>query len=324
MKKLFFLAALLVSAVACDIEYVSYPEPAEYDKVSMEPNTTIAELKSLYTKPGAPVYVREDLVIGGRVISSDASGNIYRSLYIEDETGAIEIKIGKSSTCLDYQMGQWIYVRCKGLTLGAYGGMVQLGYECESGDYETSYLDVKYLIDAHIFRGRIDSDLQPTVISAADIKNQRYWGCYVTVNNLVYSNKIFCILYDDSKPTSSAIYLSDKTYGVNTWAMSENGFKTFMTPNGKAEPQSAFEGAVSADVWQSYYNAASAYNVSQYFTVDKQDLQVRTSGYAKFADSVIDKRILNGSKVSMTGILTYYNGNYQFVLNDLEGVVISE
>ena len=73
-------------------------------------------------------------MIAGQVISSDRSGNIYRELYIQDETGAIDVKIGKSSLYSDYHLGQWVYVDCNGLMIGSYSGMPQLGVEDETGE----------------------------------------------------------------------------------------------------------------------------------------------------------------------------------------------
>ena len=69
------------------------------------------------------------------------------------------------------------------------------------------------------------------------------------------------------------------------------------------------------------------YSVSQYFTLGNADLQVRTSGYAKFADyKLVSSGITaeNAGKISLTGIMTVYNENYQFVLVDLDGVKIEE
>ena len=43
---------------------------------------------------------------------------------------------------------------------------------------------------------------------------------------------------------------------------------------------------------------------------------MRTSGYAKFADKVIDEDILGGAPVSITGIITLYSGAAQFTLVD--------
>ena len=53
----------------------------------------------------------------------------------------------------------------------------------------------------------------------------------------------------------------------------------------------------------------------------------RTSGYAKFADyRLVSSGITaeNAGKISLTGIMTVYNENYQFVLVDLDGVKIEE
>ena len=47
------------------------------------------------------------------------------------------------------------------------------------------------------------------------------------------------------------------------------------------------------------------------------DIQIRTSGYAKFADEKIDSDILNGTAtIDVTGILTIYSGSAQFTLVD--------
>ena len=53
------------------------------------------------------------------------------------------------------------------------------------------------------------------------------------------------------------------------------------------------------------------------------DVQVRTSGYAKFADTQIDQKILDGATVNMKGIITVYKNAVQFTLIDLNGVEIT-
>ena len=56
---------------------------------------------------------------------------------------------------------------------------------------------------------------------------------------------------------------------------------------------------------------ATANYVSHYFLMQgKQDIQVRTSGYAKFADEQVPASILDGSAtVSITGIMSVYTGS---------------
>lgn len=179
-----------------------YGKADVYKPVTLTPNKTILELKSLYKN--APVKIEDGIIIGGQVISEDRSGNIYKSIYIQDATGAIEVKIGKNSLYNDYKLGQWVYVKCSGLTLGAYNGMIQLGYEDASGEYETSYLDVQYIIDTHIFRGELDTPLAPKKVAESDLLKEENLGCYVEIDGLKYGSvknpkgEIFCLIYIDS------------------------------------------------------------------------------------------------------------------------------
>ena len=73
----------------------NYGEADIYEPVTMTPNTTILELKKMYTE-GTPLTIEKDIIIGGQVISEDKSGNIYKSLYIQDATAGIELKLGKN------------------------------------------------------------------------------------------------------------------------------------------------------------------------------------------------------------------------------------
>ena len=70
-----------------------------------------------------------------------------------------------------------------------------------------------------------------------------------------------------------------------------------------------------------YHIGSMAYSISQYFKMGKTAVQVRSSGYARFADVEIPSDVLNGSAtVTFTGILTDYKGEAQFTLIDLSGV----
>ena len=77
--------------------------------------------------------------------------------------------------------------------------------------------------------------------------------------------------------------------------------------------------------WVRYCLATNAngYSVSQYFKMGNTEIQLRTSGFAKFADQKIPQEVLNGSKsVSITGVLTMYQGGIQLVINDLSDIVV--
>ena len=73
----------------------------------------------------------------GKVISSDQAGNVYKSLYIYDETSqsGIELKL-MVSNYVYYHMGQTIYVKTKGMALGNYRYMISLGMPPTEADIE--------------------------------------------------------------------------------------------------------------------------------------------------------------------------------------------
>ncbi len=330
MRKIFLaLTAAILAFTSCEewdqVFTTDYGEADVYKPVTMTPNTTIAELKALYKT--SPVKIDKNLIIGGQVVSEDRTGNIYKSLYIQDATGGIELKIGKSGLYNDYKLGQWIYVKCSGLTLGAYNGMLQLGYKDPTGEYETSYLDVQYIIDTHVFRGEVATPLEAKKVSANDLLKEENIGCYVELDGLTYGNEIFLLVYvdqnGDKKSNDNRIFFSDETWGVTTWAMSKNGFLGYLN-SGVFDAGATNTGRKVTELKETLRKNATAYAVSQYFKMGNKDVQIRTSGYSRFADSQIDPEILNGKKINVKGILTKYNDAAQFTLIDLGGVEIAE
>lgn len=309
--KLVVLAATMMLAACSEFGPVftcEYDKPDKQYGFNINPTHTIAQLKAMYV--GSPLKITDDIVICGQITTSDEAGNFYRSFFIQDATGGIEVKVGKTTMYNDYKPGQWVAIKCRDLCLGSYGGMVQLGAPDQSGSYETAYMDASWYIDLHVIRGSHSSLPAAKVIDAAGLKDKSNYGRLVTVNGLKYGNEIFVIIYDRN---GNSTYLSGANkYGLDTWAMTANGFAKYM--------ENGFNNAVSEENRSKFDN--SAYTVSQYFDKDGVDLQVRTSGYSSFADTKIDERILGGAKVSMTGILAIYNNNIQFTLIDMDGVAI--
>lgn len=88
-------------------------------------NTTIAALKAMCTSN--LVQITNNVVIKGVINGNDAAGNIYKQLYIEDETGGIMFGVDVSGLSSSYPVGTNVAIRCKNLYVGKYGGIVQLG-----------------------------------------------------------------------------------------------------------------------------------------------------------------------------------------------------
>ena len=265
MKKSLIITAALLVLSSCGLKEefqpvftgkYPAPEPERYwSDEDFGRITSIADLVSGYTI-GQP-KVLTNTVIKGVVTTTDRPGNFYKSFYIQDETGGIEIKVGKNGLYNDYLLGQTVYVDCEDLTLGMYGyksgnyggmGMAQLGFSDPSGSYETSYMEIPLLIDAHVLRGN-PSELHPVtpavITSASQLPNpktatqatSKLIGSMVTLKGLTYGNEVFCLLYLDSnqdkKSYTNRVFLSssnssDPTCGITTWAMSKEKMTEYL------------------------------------------------------------------------------------------------
>lgn len=311
-----------------------YPDPQEqkiYTDDDFGKIMTIAEVKDMYAANGSKPYkVRKNCVIKGQVTTSDQVGNLYKSLYIQDETAGIEIKIGKNGLYNEYKLGQWLYVDCTDLTVGDYNGMINIGYEDPTGQYETAYLEHAYIIDAHVFKGAYDKPVEPVTIQEADLHKKENLGRYVTIEGLKYDNHIFILAYVDPNGdrkdySNNGIFIDEDgpdNYGVTTWACSEQKWKEYLY-GGNFDAVEAPGGTVGdyRNEDGTYDIGTMAYSVSQYFKMGGTSVQVRSSGYARFSDTEIPAEVIDGSEtVSFTGILTEYKGAAQFTLIDLNGV----
>lgn len=333
---LFALALLLF--VSCEefgpVFTGKYPDPAPYEPVTLEANCSIKELKAKYVHSTGPIEIEDDLIIKGQLISNDQPGNIYRTMYIQDETGAIEVKIGKTGLYNDYKPGQWIYVKCKGLTLGGYRGMTSIGWKSNEDKYENSYIDTQIQIDAHIFRGGMGEPVAPVEMTEADLGNPDFYGKYVTMKGLIYDNETFTLVYLDPDGnredyTGNCIFLDEEggTWGITTWAMSDTKFTEYLD-NGNFDAGTVAgttvgnirNGLLLDDDGNPRYVKSQACSVSQYFGFGDSRVQIRTSGYAKFSDTEIPQEILDGTPINIKGIYTVYTNrdwteyDYQFTL----------
>ena len=363
MKKTILIAAFAALFCACEefqpVFTSDYGKPEVVETVDMEATMTILQLKNKYKVVPVSFDNDDENIISGIVTSSDSTGNFYKSIYIQDETSGIEIKLGKNNLYNEYKLGQRVYVKIKDLTIGAYYGQIQLGYKDESGSYETAYLEVQNLIDRHVFRGAIEAKVKPEVLTALPAAgNKAYQGKLVTLKGLVYANEVFALIYPDpNRPHTkenpeNRVFLSDGVWNIKTWSLSEQACKKHLEAGDwdAAEVGSGatrfglITSAVKSDgMFSDYvkeykdkgetltyktmlYNNAAAQSITQYFNISGGSLGLRSSGYAKFNDVEIPADVLSGTPVDMTGVLTWYESSspcWQLTIASLDNVVYS-
>lgn len=249
MKKLMFLTAIVaVVFTSCVNEDFDVPEVV-IPTVDFTSNTTIAALKASY--PGSLDSIAEDTIIQGIVVANDESGNFYKTIVIQDATGGIELKIDRYDMYTQFKVGQRVFVKCRGLFLGDYGGLVQLGYIYAGAIGRIP--DV--MVDDHIFRDSLPG-AAPTPVK-------------LTIPTLTTNYLDMLIQIDSVHFVNPGLAFSETTGTTNRTIADENG----------------------------------------------NQLLLRTSNYASFAAD-----LLPDGMGSIRGILSVYNGEYQFYIRDLNDI----
>ena len=147
--------------------------------VATEANTTIADLKAEYWDDATNYYKTVgttadggDVVIKGRVISSDKTGNIFKTLYIADETGALSVSIDSYDLYQTYPLGQEIVINMTGAGIGKYAGLQQMGAESEyNGTPETGRMSLSAFKSRTTVVGTADESKVVAVTTTIDVIN---------------------------------------------------------------------------------------------------------------------------------------------------------
>ena len=263
---------------------------------------------------GKALEIKDDYVISGKVISSDQAGNVYKSVYIYDDTSksAIELKLMVSNYVF-YQPGQTIFVKAKGLAIGSYRYMLSLGGMPTAADIAKGYanrnLEDRLQIDAHIFPGAqgklVKGDTLVVTPASYNSLTDDDLGRLVRFEGLTYKEGVFDsdkypqyleTLYPNGSTT--AVY-TNKYYSDEglppTYAYSYNNQRYY------------------GSSWFSYGGTSTT----------QGNYIVRVSGYANFA---LQKLPANGAKGDITAIYTKYSSKsggfvkYQLLVNSFNDI----
>jgi len=208
---------------------------------TLEANTTILDFKKTFWQENdnycVEIPAREDgshYIVKGRVISSDREGNVFKCLYIQDETAALPISINQYSLYVNNRIGQEIVIDLTGLHCGRYSGLFQIGalqYDEKTGDPGTTFLDPEIFMLHRQYNGNPDPAEVDTIpvedISAMTSDLMKWQGQLVIFKNATFTNgnnadnNQLCDVYHSSgfnqELTGSFGTLNVRTSGYSTF-----------------------------------------------------------------------------------------------------------
>ena len=289
MKKSVYIGLILGIAgatglVSCqadmDTPELEVPEP------TIKANTTILELKEHFENKTEKVGTKDNgdhYIIHGRVVSSDATGNIYKSLVIQDETAALAFSINQGSLYNEYRLGQEMVVDLTGLYIGYYRGLQQVGAPGEpyNGQPQLGFMSFDYWKNNSQYDGLPNPDFE-TVSFSADGTG------YPT-------DRYYCIAFDNFD-------------GIN------NGTLPQMQSQLVEFRNVSFVIEEGSETYAPYQESANRTLRDS----NGKTLIVRNSGYSNFYNQKLPE-----GRGNVRGILSYYGSDWQLVLRGPEDVMIT-
>ena len=184
--------------------------------------------------------ITTDAVIEGYVSSTDQSGNIYKTIYIQDDptnpTQGFVLSVDALSTSASYAQGAKVYIKLKGLAIGTYGGVKQLGFM----DNGTFGRIPEKIVPASILKScTAKVTITPKVMTLADMKtaNDQYIGCLVKVQNAEFDAKVLCSNFAPDGYTVDR-QINDPTTSATTRVVRNSNYASFANqklPSGKGD-----------------------------------------------------------------------------------------
>lgn len=178
----FLITGSIVIAVSCKDDPLDEP-PVVVPRVNFKANTTLIELKRKFALTNLQ-QITDDIIIKGIVNSSDETGNIYKAIYIQDDSSGLEIDIDKKEIFKKYKPGQMIYIKCKGLYVGKYGDVLKLGYIFNGGIGRIPNVDDT--LNKYIFKDSLPGKIPEPKLLKLDELNNQYIGMLVRFDSICF------------------------------------------------------------------------------------------------------------------------------------------
>lgn len=127
------------------------------------------------------VTITAPVVVTGRITSSDQQENIYGSIVVEDDTGAVEVRVGLTPLYATYPEGLKVSLHLEGCRAGYYRGVLQVGEQDLDGS--VAKISSREGLDRVVRRGTDISKRDAERVEIADLTPEMC-GRLVRIENL--------------------------------------------------------------------------------------------------------------------------------------------
>ena len=300
MKKIKFIALAFLALTLGSCMGDGYADPDLTEKVPASPwgnNSlreknviSIADLKTQFAtiinSDNGYKLIEKDMMIKAVVTGNDVSGNIYNQVSVQDASGAIIIAINGSGLSGYLPVGQEILVNLKGLYIGSYKKLPQIGgvnTKLSNGSLGIGKIE-RAIWNEHF------KILNPGEADASTVVPEEFDR--TKLNNLTKEEKAAFAAYMEANVGKLMTLKKVKfasANGTNVWAPDDTNTSLEL---------------IDAETGK---------------RINKNNLVVRNSGYSKFANEVVPQGVFD-----ITGIFTRFGDTWQIVLRSTDDLKASE
>lgn len=198
MNKIFKLMTavmMVVTAVTLSSCKKTFDNPPGAADPALVANTSIKALKALHTTAGAYDIITTDIIISGIVVADDKSGNFYKQLFIQDETGGLQILLDANSLYGTYPVGRRVFIKCNGLCISDYNKTMELGVKATVAGSPSLEGIPSNLISKYVIGGSLNNPVTPITVTLADLggtaatnMNDPFIGSLIKLEDYEFTN----------------------------------------------------------------------------------------------------------------------------------------
>ncbi len=224
------VVAASLAVIAMNSCKKTFDNPPSYVDPGVVANTSIKTLKALHTSGGFEL-INTDMIISGVVVADDKSGNFYKELYIQDASGAVAVELDGTNLYTQYPIGRKVFIKCKGLYLSDYGGMIQIGVLDNTIPNSPSLTGIPYnLFDTYIARGTYNNPVVPRQVSQSVLTTNiqdTLLGTLIQLNGYEFASGDTSKTYADTSAAKNSINLTIKDCSSNSIIIRSSGYANF-------------------------------------------------------------------------------------------------
>ena len=199
---MFLVALVLFSSCKKNLD-----QPPFQTDPAIVANTTIKALKAKHTVSGAYDVINTDVIIAGVVTASDESGNLYKSMFIQDNTGGIQVNLDASSIYGTFPVGRRVFIKCNGLCVSDYHNTPFLGIKATINGSPSAEAIPASMISKYLIGGSINNPVVPAVVTPSQLgtsMQDQYLGMLIQLDNMEFQPADTSKTYGDTSSYKNA------------------------------------------------------------------------------------------------------------------------